>query len=185
MKTTINKTEKVTALFNEYYKQLHAFVTYKLKGNEQRANDIMSLVFEKVFLNIDTFDAQKANIKTWLFTITKNTLIDDIRASKRQNLGYLIELTHEGKDDEEFYFQPQSSERADKILLNCEMKNDIKQATKKLNSSQKRVYKLFYKDGYPISEICDMLNMPINTVKVELHRIRQKMKAELMQYSVI
>ena len=40
------------------------------------ADDLLSDIFIKVFSKIDTFNQEKASFSTWLFTITKNVLID-------------------------------------------------------------------------------------------------------------
>ena len=40
------------------------------------AEDLCADVFEKAFRKRDAFDESKASISTWIFTITRNTVID-------------------------------------------------------------------------------------------------------------
>ncbi|MBQ6258024.1 MAG: sigma-70 family RNA polymerase sigma factor, partial [Clostridia bacterium] len=46
------------------------------------AEDLCADVFEKVFRKMDQFDRSKASLSTWIFTITRNTLIDHFRKNK-------------------------------------------------------------------------------------------------------
>ena len=48
------------------------------------AEDLCSEVFEKIFNRFDQYDKTKSSISTWVFTITRNTLIDHYRRSKPQ-----------------------------------------------------------------------------------------------------
>ena len=46
------------------------------------AEDLCADVFEKAFRKKDAFDESKASISTWIFTITRNTVIDYFRRNR-------------------------------------------------------------------------------------------------------
>ena len=48
------------------------------------AEVLCSEVFEKIFRRFDQYDKTKSSISTWVFTITRNTLIDHYRRVKPQ-----------------------------------------------------------------------------------------------------
>ena len=75
--TIDNKTE----IYNEYYQKVRNYILSKI-NNFHEAEDLCSNVFVKVYKNIDKYDSSKSSISTWIFTITRNTLIDYYRAKK-------------------------------------------------------------------------------------------------------
>lgn len=56
----------------------HAF---RFFGSAEPAEDVVQEVFIKVFRSIRTFDGQSA-FSTWLYRITRNTCLDQLRAGK-------------------------------------------------------------------------------------------------------
>ena len=81
------------------------------------ANDIVQDVFIKVWKNIKRFDHNKANFKTWIFTITRNTITDYLRKKKMINFSSL--------DTKEEYFEDNILDEAilsDEILIKLEDK---------------------------------------------------------------
>ena len=46
------------------------------------AEDLCSDVFEKIQRKLEDFDDTKASVSTWIFTITRNTVIDYFRRNK-------------------------------------------------------------------------------------------------------
>ena len=46
------------------------------------AEDLCADVFEKAYKKIDAYDEKKASMSTWIFTITRNTVIDYFRKNR-------------------------------------------------------------------------------------------------------
>lgn len=65
---------ETTKVWNEFSETLKRYILSKVK-NETAANDILQEVFIKVHLNIDKVQ-QKERLKSWLYTITKNVIMD-------------------------------------------------------------------------------------------------------------
>ena len=69
----------------QVYKDYHDKVLRYILGQVNDfylAEDICSDVFLKVYEKLDSFDKTKASISTWIFTITRNKLIDYYRTRK-------------------------------------------------------------------------------------------------------
>lgn len=70
--------EPVTS-FNEcldaYYEMIIRYV-YKQVNSIEDAKDLTQEIFMKVHQNFHKYDSEKASIKTWLFTITNNHVIN-------------------------------------------------------------------------------------------------------------
>lgn len=64
-----------------------------------------------------------------------------------------------------------STSDIDKVLI-------IEEQLKKLSVEEKKIFVLFYVDGYKVKEIGKIIQKKPTTVKVLLHRIRKKLKEE-------
>lgn len=71
-------TAEREALYAEYAGKVRGYVLGKL-SNRDDAEDVVSDVFLKVYEKYPTFDADRASVSTWVYTITRNTVIDYFR----------------------------------------------------------------------------------------------------------
>ena len=68
-------------IYIEYVDKVRRYVKGKIQ-NQQEVEDLVSSIFVKVYQNISSFDRKKASISTWIYTITRNTVIDYFKAHK-------------------------------------------------------------------------------------------------------
>ncbi|MDD5748652.1 MAG: RNA polymerase sigma factor [Actinomycetota bacterium] len=66
-----------------YIDRIYGFILKRV-GSVEDAEDITSLVFEKVTANLDTFDNKKASFTTWIYRIALNCVIDFSRSRGRR-----------------------------------------------------------------------------------------------------
>jgi len=139
------------------------------------AKDIIQDVFFKVWKNIKKFDDNKASFKTWLFTITRNTITDYLRKKK------MIPFSSLDKDEESF-----ESNIVDEVILPSEAlikiedKELLNKTLNKLPSNYKEVLVLYYQEEMTFSEIGQLLNKPLNTVKSYHYRALVMLKEILL-----
>ena len=119
--------------------------------NTAEAEDICSEVFEKVMRKIDDYDQTKAAVGTWLFSITRNTLIDHYRKKRPTE-----ELDENLKDDTEL----------DESLLTNETLSELAAALKRLPEQLRDIVVLRYYDGKPLTEIAEMMGLSYGAVKL-------------------
>ena len=70
---------------SQIYEDYHMKVLRYIQGQVNDyylAEDLCSDVFVKVYEKLGSFNEKKASISTWIFTITRNTLIDYYRTRK-------------------------------------------------------------------------------------------------------
>ena len=70
---------------SQIYEDYHMKVLRYIQGQVNDyylAEDLCSDVFMKVYEKLESFNEKKASISTWIFTITRNTLIDYYRTRK-------------------------------------------------------------------------------------------------------
>jgi RNA polymerase sigma-70 factor, ECF subfamily len=70
-----------TAVYNEYKHRIYSYILYRVDRDQDLAEDIVSDIFLKAYEKFDTYDQSYA-ISTWLYTIARNTLIDNYRRRK-------------------------------------------------------------------------------------------------------
>lgn len=68
-------------IYEDYHMKVLRYIQCKV-NDYYLAEDLCSDVFVKVYEKLDTFDDKKASISTWIFTITRNKLIDYYRTRK-------------------------------------------------------------------------------------------------------
>ena len=68
-------------LYEDYHIKVLRYIQSKV-NDYHLAEDLCSDVFVKIYEKIDTFDDSRASLNTWIFTITKNRLIDYYRTRK-------------------------------------------------------------------------------------------------------
>ena len=68
-------------VYTEYSGKVMGYIRARIRSGAD-AEDLHSEVFEKVLRKLDGFDPSKASLSTWIFTITRNTVIDHFRRTR-------------------------------------------------------------------------------------------------------
>ena len=136
------------------YLQFSGKVTGYLQArlhNMAAAEDLCAEVFEKIQRKLGDFDPSKASVSTWIFTITRNTVIDYYRRSKSTE-----ELDENLSDDTEL----------DEGLLNSESLSELAGALRALPEEMRDIIVLRYYDGKPLTEIAELMGLSYGAVKL-------------------
>ena len=68
--------------YKKYYPKL-IYYTSKMCNNQQKAEDVSTDSFLIAFEKIDKYDIDKSQFSTWLFTIAKNLMLQEIKTQKK------------------------------------------------------------------------------------------------------
>lgn len=87
--TLLERAKKGEALafhefFNELYTPVYRYLLVRLKHKET-AEDCAQITFSKVFLHLHTIERQSETPLQYLFTVARNTLIDETRKKRPEN----------------------------------------------------------------------------------------------------
>lgn len=137
------------------------------------ANDLVQDTMVKAIRYYQQFEFG-SNLKGWLFTIMKNTFINDYR--KRVKTNSLIV-----QEDELSSAHLANSATCNHAEGSFIMK-DIKTAINSIPEVYSKPFVLFF-EGYKYHEIADDLNIPIGTVKTRIHVARGLLKNYLLTYA--
>ena len=141
------------------------------------AQDLTSDTFIKAYKNFNKYDAEKSGIATWLMMIANGVIIDNFRTDRFNKKVTLVGdfVNDNGKDSFEFV----SIETTDKEIESEVLSSKINKAIHNLKPKYRKVAILFFIGEKKIKEIAETLDMPINTVKVTIHRVRAMLQKSL------
>lgn len=151
---------------------LEAFAM-KFTNDVEDANDLVQDTLIKA-IRYHALYKQGTNLRGWLYTIMRNTFINDYRKSSRKTA--LIDTT-----DDLTPYQLRNSAASNQAEHKFVME-DIHKALGKLQPEYSGPF-LRYFEGYKYHEIAEELNIPIGTVKTRIHVARQVLKEQLKMYS--
>ena len=140
----------IETIYLQYYSKVMGYIHSRIR-NRADAEDICSDVFEKVQRKLPEFDPAKASVSTWIFTITRNTVIDHYRRSKP-----VEELDENLSDNAEL----------DESLLNNETLSELSEALRALPEELRDIIVLRYYDGKPLTEVAEIMGLSYGAVKL-------------------
>lgn len=79
----LSSPEALEELCDRYIGKIYSFILKRV-GNVQDAEDITSIVFEKVIVNLASFDESRASFTTWIYRIALNSVTDHFRSRGRR-----------------------------------------------------------------------------------------------------
>lgn len=141
-------------MLEQIYEQYHDKVLRYIYGKVNDmylAEDLCSDVFLKVTEKLDSFDASKASISTWIFTITRNTLTDHYRTRKIH-----VEIPETMSDDSDV--EESICKEQDLELLAA--------ALEKLDQRQRDIIIFRYYSGMTMKAIAEKMGISYAYVKV-------------------
>jgi RNA polymerase sigma-70 factor (ECF subfamily) len=157
--------ERCYAELVDQYKSYAYTIALKIVSDKAEAEEVAQDAFIKAFNYLKNFNRQ-ARFSTWLYRIVFNTAI----SHKRKNR--LVTESIENKHVE-------NPERADSAIERDDKQVFVGRALKKLNEADQLAIQLFYIKEFSLEEVADFMGQNVNTVKVRIHRARQRLAEEL------
>ena len=146
------------ALFRQNEKQVFR-TAYLMSGSKQEAEDILQEVFLAVWRFRETFDPARAKLSTWLHRITFNQCLNN-----RHRKG-AADIDLEGLD-----FPEPANHQPEEILVTKYEYEKLLGSLALMDKKHRTVLVLRYFNDLPYSEIADILNIPLGTVKSRLNQ---------------
>jgi RNA polymerase sigma factor (sigma-70 family) len=171
LKNKIMSTNDFNYQLYSYKDSLHSFAISFTRDVED-ANDLVQDTMLKA-INYSTHFKEGTNFKAWLYTIMKNTFINNYRRATKTNS--IMTVTDEITSDK-LHYSASVNDSDGKFVM-----EDIYKALSKL---QPEYYVPFLKyfEGFKYYEIAEQLDIPIGTVKTRIHVARQLLKKSLKMH---
>lgn len=152
MTPTIFTEEDKSRLYTDYYPKVSAYVHGKIP-NTQDAEDAVSTVFLKVYRGLDGFDSDRASLSTWIYTITRNAVVDYFRSARH----------HAEYAD---YIGAEWDEIPDQGTLSDSSLDRLADALEQLKEKERDLILLHYYKGYTLKAVAQMMGMSYINAKV-------------------
>jgi RNA polymerase sigma factor (sigma-70 family) len=148
------------------------YYALSLTSDRDRAFDLLQETFLKALTYQDKF-SEDTNFKAWVYTIMKNTFINDYRkALKSRNSS--------SGSNSEFHLKiakDQVYPSADSFYYT----NEIEKSISALEDEYRIPFQMFL-DGYKYKEIAEKLELPLGTVKSRIFFTRKKLTYTLRDF---
>ena len=140
-------------------------LAYRMMGERQAAEDLVQEAFLGVWRAAGSYRAERGSVRTWILSIVHNRGIDQLRtmASRRRVYDRVEATTSVVQPSEAFAETWRNSQR-----------EQVRESLRMLPAEQLKVLELAYYSGYTHTEIADLLDLPLGTVKGRMRLGLQK-----------
>lgn len=167
--------------FNKVYSEYHRMVlSYMLQriNDQMIAEELTNDIFMKVHKHLDNYDSEKSKISTWIMNISKNTLIDYYRKKKVMT----VSIDQSAHGDTKTFIKdtlPTETLNPHKEMVSNEISESIYEAIDSLSDKHRPIAEMYFLEDLSYEEIRQRLNVPLNTVKGMLFRVRKVLVKKL------
>ncbi|MGM0607225.1 MAG: RNA polymerase sigma factor [Candidatus Muiribacteriota bacterium] len=147
-----------------YSKRLYSFL-YRMCLNEALAEDILQQAFIKAYRYLNKWDNSRG-LKNWLYMIARNCFYDYVKKEKKINFVSMHDL--------EFFLSADET-GPEKEAMNREEVREVVKKIYTLKPKYAEILILRYIEDLSYEEISQILQLPLGTVKIRIHRAREKL----------
>lgn len=181
-KLTRDEVKKQEDFEKEIIPHLDAMFNFALKltKDPDEAEDLVQDTVVKAFRFFDSYE-MGTNSKAWIFQILKNSFINNYRKQSKQP--HRVDY-----DEVSSFYESIRAERTDtsdlEDLMYREMVDDhVSAALEDLPEDFRTVVLLCDIEEFTYEEAAIMLDVPIGTIRSRLHRGRNLLKTQLLEYA--
>jgi RNA polymerase sigma-70 factor (ECF subfamily) len=150
-------------------------LAYRITGNRPSAEDAVQEAFMAIWRSGARYARERGSVRSWILGIVHHRTIDTVR---RNLVHDRRRITAEGIEE-----QHEAKERTEVEAARREEARSVRAAIDSLPGDQTRVIELAYFGGFTHSQIAEMLDMPIGTVKgrmrLGLDKLRRRLIGEM------
>ncbi len=144
-------------------------VALRMCANREDAQDCLQDAMIRIYRSISGFQA-KSSFSTWVYRITMNTCLDELRRRKVRGAASLDTLLDGG-------WSPSDEEDVpEKYAIQSEQRRTLDQAIAELPEDMRSAIVLRDIQGFSYDEIAEMLTVNIGTVKSRISRGRERLR---------
>jgi RNA polymerase sigma-70 factor (ECF subfamily) len=146
-------------------------LAYRIAGDRSVAEDITQEAFVSIWRSGGRYDRERGSVRTWMLGIVHNRAIDALRRNtaydRRRASAEGLEERHEAPD------------RTDVEVARRDEAREVREALETLPAQQLEVVRLAYFGGFTHTQIAQILDQPVGTVKGRMRLGLEKMRRAL------
>lgn len=164
--------EALEALYGRYSSSVFSLAMYMLK-QEALAEEVTQDIFLNIWLKASSYKSDRGEPRAWIMSVAHHKIVDVIR-SRRRTLTVTDPSLYETLD-----LIPSSEVPVEEQVVRNLERERILKALATLPEPQRQVIMLAYFGGYSQSEMAEMLQQPLGTVKTRVRLAMQKLRGVL------
>ena len=141
-------------LYDNYSGALFGIVN-GIVTDKDLANDVLQNVFINIWRKIESYDASKGRLFTWMLNIARNASIDEVRSKGYNNSMKNVSM-------------PENNEIAGAVVGPVMDDVGLKKVLSRLKGELRVLVDMSYFQGFTHDEISKALNIPLGTVKTRI-----------------
>lgn len=173
-----NDKEALNQLYKRYEKYIYT-LCYRYTNKKEDALDLVQEVFIKVLKNMKTFDENRP-FMPWLKRITVHTCLNFKRDVKA-----VVSLDQVTTDQGQTLKEAISSQfNLENYIIFKETTQTIRDCIRSIDEKYRMPLILRHEENLSYEEIAKILDLPLGTLKVNLHRGRKKLQLMLKEKGI-
>jgi RNA polymerase sigma-70 factor (ECF subfamily) len=169
-----DNADSMSELYDRYSRLVFSLAR-NIVGDPGTAEEITLDVFTLIWEKAGTYNPEKAKVRTWMTTITRNRSIDELRRQGSRPERLVVDLFQVSSSQ---VLVDNSLEDVAQASLN---RQRIRKAVSQLPDDQKAALQLAYFKGYTHRQIADLLDQPLGTVKTRIRLAMGKLRKILLE----
>ena len=174
IKRVLGGEQAVFSQLVQRYQQYVFTLVFRFTDNREDAEEISQDVFVKAYRSLADFRGE-AKFSTWLYTIVRTSCITFLRKKRLVTSSLDNERTFLQVESKESGFTANAIEQKSKHAM-------VNAAIRLLSPDDSQILTLFYKGEQTLEEIGRIMGLDPNTVKVKLHRARNRLKEKMEKH---
>lgn len=158
-----NSKEAFEYLYDHYSPALYGIIL-KIVKDEEKAADVMQDAFLKIWKNINSYNADKGSLFTWILNVSRNTAIDRLRIDTKKEQTVSWDLLPEIELTPNVIFTPAPTTI------------DIRAIVARLLPEKSVLIDMVYFQGYTHEEVSEHLSLPLGTVKSRIRKALSELR---------
>ena len=151
-------------------------IALRMMGNREDAQDCAQEAMVRIYRAMGSFKGQSA-LATWIYRITMNSCLDELRRRKARKVTSLDSLVDNG------WSPTDTGDTPEEHGLRVEKQNALNQAIQSLPDDMRAAIILRDVKGYSYDEIASILDANVGTIKSRISRGREKLREILSKQS--
>lgn len=151
-------------------------IALRMMGNREDAQDCAQEAMVRIYRAMGSFKGQSA-LATWIYRITMNTCLDELRRRKARKVTSLDSLVDTG------WAPTDTGDTPEEHGLRVEKQTALNQAIQSLPDDMRAAIILRDVKGYSYDEIAAILDANVGTIKSRISRGREKLREILSKQS--
>jgi RNA polymerase sigma-70 factor (ECF subfamily) len=165
-------------LYDRYGQVLYA-VAYRIVGQRADAEEVVLDALAQAWREATRFEAGRGSVAAWLTTIARSRALDLVRARSRRD-----RITAAAAAERPDTSPAMGGWRADPSsgVEYAERRTQVQAALETLSPAQRRAIELAFFEGLSQSEIAELLQEPLGTIKTRVRLGMQKLRESLRPF---